>query len=376
VTRNIQEMFKNSTDELFGPLKVPRLIDIGRSDIQEFLYRVRAYRQHQDTRRNAGEDVETLELKFLVEPALLRTLAIYEMGLKDIEELESERLEVYLTRCLQPSESYVPSLSKLFDRLKLETSGGARQRVINLFKAVDEIVLVNGLSEIDEKEIVKQVVKAIEPRRLREMVQDDILLRGKSNYATRADLFQLIMKHVEGAVCYEGKMESSSKHQKDGGNRQEGKSKGTMRCYNCRGNHRARDCKSFGYSGKNLNYISPVKAKQKTEGEGISNRMNNRGVDANSRGNKSRYSLRENPRPSTRLTESREARLDGGSSGQFSRPTDKAGGQAKQVKLQKVHESSGWATLQKQFKIPYRLDRGQRTTNNRTVTITTTTAVI
>jgi hypothetical protein len=60
-----------------------------------------------------------------------------------------------------------------------------------------------------------------------------------------------------------------------------------MRCYNCRGNHRARDCKRFGYSGKNLNYISPVNAKQKTEGEGVSNRMNNRGVDANFRGNKS-----------------------------------------------------------------------------------------
>ena len=340
-------MFKNSTDELFGPLKVPRLIDIGRSDIQEFLYRVRAYRQHQDTRRNAGEDVETLELKFLVEPALLRTLAIYEMGLRDIEELESERLEVYLTRCLQPSESYVPSLSKLFDRLKLETSGGAKRRVINLFKAVDEIVLVNGLSEIDEKEITKQVVRAIEPRRLREMIQDDILIRGKSNFATRTELFQLIMKHVEGAVCYEEKMDTSNKHQKDGGNRHEGKSKGTMRCYNCRGNHRARDCKSFGYSGKNINYISPNNAKPKTENEGGSNRVNNRGTDANSRGNKSRYSLRENPRPSARLTESRGAGMNGGPSGQFSRPTDRAGGQAKQVKLQKVHGSSGWATLQR-----------------------------
>ena len=80
---------------------------------------MRAYRQHQDTRRNAGEDVETLELKFLVEPALLRTLSIYELGLKNVEELESERLEVYLTRCLQPSDSYVPSLSKLFSGLKL-----------------------------------------------------------------------------------------------------------------------------------------------------------------------------------------------------------------------------------------------------------------
>ena len=175
-------MFKNSKDELFGPLKVPKLMEIGRGDIQEFLYRVRAYRQHQDTRRNAGEDVETLELKFVVEPALLRTLAIYELGLKSIEEVESEVLEVYLTRCLQPNDSYIPSLSKVFSRLKLESSGDARQRVINLFKAADEIVLVNGLSEISEKEIAKQVIQAIEPRRLREMVKDEIVLQGKENF--------------------------------------------------------------------------------------------------------------------------------------------------------------------------------------------------
>ena len=66
--------------------------------------------------------------------------------------------------------------------------------------------------------------------------------------------------------------------------------------------------------------------------------------------------------PSTRFDESRgdgvPARITGGSSGHFSRPADKAGGQAKQVKLTKVNSSSGWATLQQKFLIPYRLDSG------------------
>ena len=107
-------MFKNSKDDLFGPLRVPRLLEVGRTEIQEFLCQVRAYRMHQDTRRNAGENVETLKLKFLVEPSLLRTIETYEMGLKDHEELNSDQLEEYLIKSLQPSDTYVPSVSKLF----------------------------------------------------------------------------------------------------------------------------------------------------------------------------------------------------------------------------------------------------------------------
>jgi hypothetical protein len=317
-------MFKNSKDDLFGPLKVPRLIDIGRSDIQEFLYRVRAYRQRQDTRRNAGEDVETLELKFLVEPALLRTLATYELGLRSIEEVDSEALEEYLIRCLQPSDSYVPSLSKLFSGLKLGTSGDARQRVINLFKAADEIVLINGLSKISEKEIIKQLLQAIEPRRIREMVRDEIVLQGKENFSSLASLFPLVAKHVERASCYEEKMSSTSRSNKDGVNRQEWKSGGQLRCFKCRGNHRARDCGESGYKGKYSSYISPVNSRPTNQGEGINNRSVNKNSETNNRGNKSRYGLRENPRPSTRLTESRgngaPARMTGGSSGHFSRP--------------------------------------------------------
>jgi hypothetical protein len=209
-------MFKNSRDELFGPLTVPRLVDIGRGDIQEFLYQVRGYRLHQDTRRNAGERVETLELKFLVEPGLLRTIAIYEMGLNGIEEVDSEALEVYLTRCLQPNDSYVPSLAKLFGGVKLETTGTPRQRVIKLFKAVEELVIINGLTEIEEKEIVKQIISAIEPRSIHETVKDDIVVRGKSNFQTILALFQLLIRHVEAADCYSGRMVEANKHDKYG----------------------------------------------------------------------------------------------------------------------------------------------------------------
>ena len=147
--------------------------------------------------------------------------------------------------------------------------------MINLFKAADEVVLVNGLSEIAEKEIAEQVVQAIEPRRLREMVKADILLRGKGNYSTRASLFPLIKKHVECAVCYEEKMDSPSRNNQNGGTRQEWKSNGTVRCFKCRGIHRARDCRSFGNPGKNSNYISPVNARPKTGGDEINNRTTN-----------------------------------------------------------------------------------------------------
>ena len=37
MTGNIKEIFKNLTDELFGPLKVPKLMEIGRSDIQLYI---------------------------------------------------------------------------------------------------------------------------------------------------------------------------------------------------------------------------------------------------------------------------------------------------------------------------------------------------
>ena len=97
-------------------------------------------------------------------------------------------------------------------------------------------------------------------------MKDDILLRGKVNYSTRASLFPLIVKHVECAVCYEEKMDSSSRNNKDGGNRQEWKSNGTVRCFKCRRNHRARDCRSFGYTGKNSNYISPVNVSKIEDG--------------------------------------------------------------------------------------------------------------
>ena len=214
-------------------------------------------------------------------------------------------------------------------------------------------MLVNGLSEISEKEIAKQVMQAIEPRRLREMMKDDIVLQGKENFSTRASLFPLVVKHVERVACYEEKMNATSRSNKDGVNRSEWKTGGQLRCFKCRGNHRARDFGESGYKGRYSNYISPVNTRPKNHGEGINNRTPNRNSEANNRGTKSKYGLRENPRPSTRFTESRgdgaPARITGGSSGHFSRPGDKAGGQAKQVKQLTPNGSSGWATLQGQF---------------------------
>ena len=196
-------------------------------------------------------------------------------------------------------------------------------------------MLVNGLSEISEKEIAKQVIQAIEPRRLQEMVKDEIVLQGKENFSSRQSLFPLVVKHVERAAYYEEKMNETSRSNKDGENRPGRKSGGQLRCFKCRGNHRAKDCGESGYKGRYSSYISPVNARPKYHGERINNREPNRNSEMNNRGTKSKYELRENPRPSTRFTESRgdgaPARITGGSSGHFSRPGDKAGGQAKQV---------------------------------------------
>ena len=236
-------MFKNSKDDLFGPLRVPRLLEVGRTEIQEFLCQVRAYRMHQDTRRNAGESVETLKLRFLVEPALLRTIETYEMGLKDHEELSSDQLEEYLIKSLQPSDTYVPSVSKLFGKLKLETSGDAKQRVVNLFKAADKIIVNHGLQGVEDKVIAKQIIRAIEPRELRELIQDDIVLRGKDNYYDRAKLFQLVVRHVEGAVCYGDKLGEASERRKF--SREEKKNprkRKVLECYACKGKHLIWDC--------------------------------------------------------------------------------------------------------------------------------------
>jgi hypothetical protein len=136
-------------------------------------------------------------------------------------------------------------VSKLFGKLKLETSGDAKQRVVNLFKAVDEVILNHGLQGLEDKEISKQIVRAIEPRELRELIWDDIVLRGKDNYYNRATLFQLVVRHVEGAVCYGNKLgETSEKRKLSREERKNPRKRKVLECYACKGNHLVWDCKT------------------------------------------------------------------------------------------------------------------------------------
>ena len=87
------------------------------------------------------------------------------------------------------------SLAKLFGDLKLETTGTSRQRVIKL-------VIINGWTEIAEKEIVKQIIRAIEPRSMREIVKDDIVVRGKANFQTKTSLFLNLHKAQSNTAEY------------------------------------------------------------------------------------------------------------------------------------------------------------------------------
>ena len=104
--------------------------------------------------------------------------------------------------------------------LKLGSTGDPKQRVINLFKAADKIILINGL---------KRIVRAIDPRRLREIVKDDIIVRGKLTFQTRTDLFPLTVRHITTLACYEEKTEITSRSYKDSGDRQDWKSNGKLR---------------------------------------------------------------------------------------------------------------------------------------------------
>ena len=101
----------------------------------------------------------------------------------------------------------------------------------------------HGLKGVEDKEISKQIVRAIEPRELRELIRDDIVLRGKDNYYDRAKLFQLVVRHVEGAVCYGGKLgEASEKRKVSREEKKNPRKRKVLECYACKGKHLVWDC--------------------------------------------------------------------------------------------------------------------------------------
>ena len=99
------------------------------------------------------------------------------------------------------------------------------------------------------------------------------MVRGKSNFQTKTALFRLLIRHVEAADCYSGKMVEASKYGKNGDNRGNRNFSSKLRCYNCRGNHRAKDCKSSGRTSRYSGYVSPLAARPSGKNQGTSTQL-------------------------------------------------------------------------------------------------------
>ena len=104
-------------------------------------------------------------------------------------------------------------------------------------------------------------------------MKDGIIVRGKFTFKARTDLIPLIVRHITTSACYEEKTETTSRGFKD---RQDWKPNGKLRCFKCRGNHRARDCRSSGSTSRYSSYVSPVSARPNTSNGNANNRATNR----------------------------------------------------------------------------------------------------
>ena len=191
------------TERLFGPIEVPILKSVGRKKIAEFMTRYETYKRVAHSRRAIGEDIPTLGLRFCVDAQLLKAITRYELKLETVEDLTDEALGVYLTKCLMMTEMYVPDLGVLFSGIKFQQKAGGLDRVVRLFSDVDEMILLNGLHDVEEKLLVKYIIEIIQPEELRRGIQNEIQVQGKENYDTRDKLFPLVKYHVQVAEYHE-----------------------------------------------------------------------------------------------------------------------------------------------------------------------------
>ena len=137
------------TERLFGPIEVPILKSVGRKKIAEFMTSYETYKRVAHSRRVIGEDIPTLGLRFCVDAQLLKAITRYELKLETVEDLTDEALGVYLTKCLMMTEMYVPDLGVLFLDVKFKQKAGGLDRVVQLFSDVDEMIMLNGLHEVE-----------------------------------------------------------------------------------------------------------------------------------------------------------------------------------------------------------------------------------
>ena len=175
---------QRTTERLYGSIEVLLLKPVGRKDIAKFLMGYETYKRVSHSWRAIGEDIPKLGLKFCVDARLLKTIARYELKLEAVEDLTDEAFGVYLTECLIVTELYVPNLEVLFSGLKFQQKADGRDRVVQLFRDVNELIMLNGLEKVGKKTLIKHIVEVIEPEELKAEIKNEMRAMGKENYDT------------------------------------------------------------------------------------------------------------------------------------------------------------------------------------------------
>ena len=121
-----------------------------------------------------GEEVPVLELNTCIDWKLLALLVKFEMHEKSPAEVSSTSLEKYLRQCLIPNKFQTPDLDRVFGTLRLGKKGEPRERVRRLFESMEEILTLHGLTTLPEKYVVKRLIRALEPKRLRTIMKTAI----------------------------------------------------------------------------------------------------------------------------------------------------------------------------------------------------------
>ena len=144
-------MMHHMKEKLFGPVEVPILTSVGRTEIADFLDRYETYLLMVASRNALGDEIQPMEMKFCVDNQLLKTLVKHQIGAGSVEDLTQDQLKEYLDGCLKVSNFYVPDLDTIFSELTLGEATDANARVIDLFTQTEELIRRNGLTEVSEK---------------------------------------------------------------------------------------------------------------------------------------------------------------------------------------------------------------------------------
>ena len=245
-------------EKMFGPIEVPILKGVGRREITTFLAQYERYEAVRDSRALMGVDLQLIPKVNCVEPHLLNSIAVYEMFLDSKRDMDDEKLNEYFAKCLRISGSYLPDVEEAFRKLKFPERGESREKVLKFFTEADIIIQSNSLQYVEEKVIVKYLLRRIEPARFRSYIERTIEAKGKLNFQTRAELFPLVSQSLMEMDFWKLQMDKDSSNNT---RRFESRtpSRKKLECFNCKGEHKAAVCPK-----KSMDY--PIRNGQRSEG--------------------------------------------------------------------------------------------------------------